>query len=110
MRILLDECVPRSLKDFLTKHGQEVLTVQERGWSGKRNGELLSLAEDSFDVLVTLDTNIQSQQNLFGRKIAVVVLSARSNRLEVLRPLFGSCLKALMQATPGNVVQVREEK
>jgi predicted nuclease of predicted toxin-antitoxin system len=78
MRVLVDECAPRALKNFLVKHGHESLTVQEAGWSGKENGELLAVAEAEFDVLVTLDTNLRYQQNLTGRRIAIVVLFARS--------------------------------
>jgi len=59
MKVLIDECAPRALKSFLSKHGHESLTVQEAGWSGKENGELLALAESEFDVLVTLDTNLR---------------------------------------------------
>ncbi len=64
------------------------MTVQDAGWSGKENGELLALADASFDVLVTLDHNIRYQQNLTGRKIALVILRARSNRLVDLHPHF----------------------
>ena len=78
MRILIDECAPRALKKHLTGHGYECVTVQETSWSGKQNGELLGLAEPTFDVLVTLDTNLELQQNLAGRRIAAVILRAVS--------------------------------
>jgi len=81
MKVLIDECAPRALKYTLAVHGHECLTVQEAGWSGKENGELLALAEAEFDVLVTVDTNLRYQQNLAGRKIAIVILRAQSNRL-----------------------------
>jgi predicted nuclease of predicted toxin-antitoxin system len=64
VKVLIDECTPKALKKHLTNHGHECLTIQEAGWSGKENGELLSLAETAFDVLVTLDTNLRYQQNL----------------------------------------------
>ena len=48
MKILIDECAPRALKLSLAAHGHECLTVQEAGWTGKSNGELLSLAETAF--------------------------------------------------------------
>ena len=76
MKVLIDECAPKAMKYTLAAHGHECLTVQEAGWSGKENGELLALAEDEFDVLVTLDTNLKYQQNLAGRKIAIVILRA----------------------------------
>ena len=53
MKLLIDECLPRTLKRLLGDH--ECRTVQEMGWSGKKNGVLLSLAELEFDVLVTVD-------------------------------------------------------
>jgi hypothetical protein len=60
MKILIDECSPKALKRHLADHGHECLTVQEAGWAGKKNGELLDLAEPRFDVLVTLDTRPQN--------------------------------------------------
>jgi hypothetical protein len=52
MRVLIDECAPKALKNYLTNHGHECRTVQEAGWSGRQNGELLSLAEAAFAVQV----------------------------------------------------------
>lgn len=103
MRVLVDECAPKAL---LTNHGHECLTVQEAGWSGKQNGELLSLAEAAFDVLVTLDTNLLYQQNLAARRIAVVILHSSSNRLEYLRQHFPALVLALQKIQPGEIVQV----
>jgi predicted nuclease of predicted toxin-antitoxin system len=57
MSVLIDECVPKALKKYLAENGYEFQTVQEGGWSGKQNGELLDLAKSSFNVLVTVDTN-----------------------------------------------------
>jgi predicted nuclease of predicted toxin-antitoxin system len=68
MRVLIDECTPRALKKFLMDQGHECRTVQESGWAGKQNGELLGLAETAFDVLVTIDTNLRYQQNLAAAK------------------------------------------
>src|SRR5258708_20143459 len=80
MKLLIDECLPRTLKRLLGDH--ECRTVQEMGWSGKKNGVLLSLAELEFDVLVTVDQGIEYEQNLANRKMAVLVLAARSNQIE----------------------------
>src|SRR5712664_4359825 len=74
MKLLIDECLPRTLKRLLGDH--ECRTVQEMGWSGKKNGVLLSLAELEFDVLVTVDQGIEYEQNLANRKMAVLVLTA----------------------------------
>src|SRR5438046_8649552 len=106
MKVLVDECAPKALKRNLTAHGHDCLTVQDAGWSGKENGELLALAESEFDVLVTLDTNLNYQQNLAGRKLAIVILFARSNRLADLTPLFTPCADALATVHPGTVIRV----
>jgi predicted nuclease of predicted toxin-antitoxin system len=106
MKVLIDECTPRALKFYLAQRGHNCATVQEAGWSGKVNGELLALAESKFDVLVTIDTNLQYQQNLSGRKIAIVILMARSNRLEDLSPHFAACAEAISKIKPGNIVHV----
>ena len=62
MRVLLDESLPRPLAALLAGH--DVETVAAMGWSSKTNGELLRLAAESFDVLVTSDRNLEHQQNL----------------------------------------------
>jgi predicted nuclease of predicted toxin-antitoxin system len=103
MKVLIDECAPKALKQTLAGAGYECLTVQEVGWSGKVNGELLALAEARFDVLVTLDTNLEYQQNLAGRKIAIVILRARSNRLVDLRPHFPAIAKVLQSMNSGEI-------
>ncbi len=69
MRILLDECVNPRLKGSLREH--EVKTVTEMRWQGLTNGELLDLAELRFDVFVTLDKNLEYQQNLRKRRVAI---------------------------------------
>ena len=104
MRVLVDECAPKALKHFLTKQGHRCLTVQEAGWSGKQNGDLLAAAE--FDVLITVDTNLRYQQNMEGRSIAIVVLHSLSNRLEHLRKHFPACGLAIEKIKPGEIVRV----
>ena len=80
MRVLLDEHLNwRLTRDFDSDF--QVTIVQRRGWSGKRNGELLQLAETEFDVLVTMDKSIEHQQNLSKYALGLVVIEARSNRL-----------------------------
>jgi hypothetical protein len=71
------------------------------GWAGKSNGELLTLAQERFDVFVTTDRNLISQQNLARFHIAVLILAARSNRLTDLRNLVPSLLKALPYSKSG---------
>ncbi len=106
MRVLIDECAPRALKVFLSQRGHDCLTVQETGWSGKQNGELLALAEREFQAFVTIDSNLEYQQNLKGRMIAVVILSAASNRLADVSTLFARCAEALAEIRPSEVVRI----
>lgn len=84
MRILLDECLPKRLKRELAGH--DVQTVPEAGWAGKSNGELIRLAARKFDVFITIDRNLVAQQNLARVSFAVIVLMARSNRLDDVKP------------------------
>jgi hypothetical protein len=86
MRLLLDECVPRGFKSSLTTDEHQCLTVPESGFAGKTNGELLTLAEASFDVFITLDKGFRYRQNLADRRIAVLVIRANSSRLADLLP------------------------
>lgn len=79
---------------------------QVAGWSGKENGELLALAESEFDVPVSIDQNIRYQQNLTGRRIAIVSLRAPSNRIVDLQPVLPACLEALRSIRPGTVAEV----
>ena len=72
MRILLDENVPHPLMRYLSGH--EVATVQSRGWRGILNGELLRIADESFDVFILADKNLRYQQNMDGRQIAIIEL------------------------------------
>lgn len=110
MRLLIDECAPRALKSFLVAEGHACLSVQDAGWAGKRNGELLELAEGRFDVFITLDTNLQYQQNLIGRQIAIIVFRAQSNRLIHLKPHFSDCINALRTIHAGQVVHIGSNK
>jgi predicted nuclease of predicted toxin-antitoxin system len=101
MKILLDECLPRKLKTTL--FGFDVQTVPENGWAGKKNGELLRLMADQFDVFVTIDGNLPSQQNLVQLKVALVVLKARDNTFTTLQPLMGQVVAALDELRPGDI-------
>ena len=104
MRVLLDECVPRPLRAELSDH--EVKTVAEAGWAGVKNGALLQLAATQFDVLLTVDRNLEYQQNFSGLTIAVVVIVAPSNDIDVLRPFMASVREALPTAKSGVVTHV----
>jgi predicted nuclease of predicted toxin-antitoxin system len=72
LKILLDESVPRLIKTSLPEFS--ISTVQEMGWTGLKNGDLLALAEKQFDVFITADRQLRHQQNLTGRRLSVIVL------------------------------------
>ncbi|HSE58740.1 MAG TPA: DUF5615 family PIN-like protein [Nitrospiraceae bacterium] len=80
MKVLLDECIDRRLAKEI--EGHDVVTVPQAGWAGIKNGNLLRLAEDQFDVFVTVDRNLSFQQSLPQFAIAVVILQAPTNRLK----------------------------
>ena len=104
MRVLLDECFPRTLRVELLGH--EVTTVAEAGWAGVKNGALLQLAATRFKVLLTVDRNLEYQQSYSNLTIAVIVVDARSNDIDVLRPLMPKVLETLPKASPGVVTHV----
>ena len=105
MRVLLDECVPRRFKNELSSH--DCHSVPEAGLGGKKNGELLILAEQQgFEVFITLDKGIPYQQNLAGRQLAVVLIRAASNRLQDLLPHAAKCLQAIAVARPGSLTWI----
>ena len=87
--------------------GHTTQTVQKRGWSGLKNGELLRRASAEFDVFVTGDQNLEFQQNTTGLSIAVVVLIAVNSRIETLRSLIPELLKAIESIDPGQLIRVR---
>jgi hypothetical protein len=102
VRILLDESTPRPLKGEFS--GLDVTHVADLGWQGRANGYLLaSMREERFDTLITVDQNLQFQQNIPAAGIVVVVLHAATNRLADLRPLVPAVRALLAQARPGNV-------
>jgi hypothetical protein len=104
MRILLDACVPRTLRNSLSGH--EVRTAPEMGWGDLNNGALLDAMAGEFDALVTVDKRLPQQQQIKDRRFGVVVLRARSNRLADLLPLVPALLTALSGLGPGGVHEV----
>jgi predicted nuclease of predicted toxin-antitoxin system len=106
MKLLLDECLPRKMKFLFSGSGHTCETVREAGFGGKENGELLSLAEGKFDVLVTVDKNLKHQQNITNRRIAILVIRADSNDIDDLRPHLPEMLAGLRSVRPGQVVEV----
>jgi hypothetical protein len=103
MLILFDHGTPRGIARFLLGH--TVTRAKQRGWDTLSNGDLLAEAERAgFDVFVTADKNIQYQQNLSGRKIAVVVLS--TPQWPLVRLHTEKIAAAVNAAAPGSYVEV----
>jgi predicted nuclease of predicted toxin-antitoxin system len=105
MRVLLDECLPRRLKQELTGH--DARTVPEMGWAGLKNGELLRVAAGQFEAFVTVDRNLPAQQRIEQLPFGVVVIGAPRNDIETLRPLMASVRAALEQIAPGQLVRIK---
>jgi len=106
MTVLFDENIPRKLKWRLMERGIDVVTVPERGWAGVKNGELLTRAEEEFDVLLTMDQGIGYQQNLEGRELAIVTVVAATNEYEMLLPLVPAIVNAARKVMEGAVISV----
>jgi hypothetical protein len=106
VKLLLDECVTRFVKRDL--RGHEVHTVEEAGFVGLENGDLLRTASGTYEVLVTVDQNLPYQQNLAGLNIAILVLAAKRNSYARLQPLLPNALKALETIKPGDVIRINE--
>ena len=102
MRLLLDENLPKRLKQDLSEH--EIYTVADKGWTGISNGKLLTLlTENEFDALIIFDKNLQYQQNFSKYAIAVLVLNASDNSyltLKNLVPKIKETLKRKLNAGP----------
>jgi len=103
MLILFDHVTPRGIARFLPGH--TVTRAKDRGWDTLTNGELLAEAERAgFDVFLTADKNIQYQQNLAGRRIAVVVLS--TPQWPLVRLHTAKIASAINAAAPGSYTEV----
>ena len=105
MHVLLDENLDWRLVRYFDADFQ-VATVSRLGWKGKRNGELLQQATATFDALVTMDKGIEHQQNLSKYAIGVILISARSNRIQDIQPAMLKVNQALRAVQPGQVIHV----
>lgn len=103
MRVLFDQATPLPIRAHLDQY--VVSTASQQGWDTLRNGDLLTAAEEGgFDVLLTTDKNMPYQQNLAGRKIAVVILGRQ--QWPQLRPHVQRVVEAVNTAAPGSYVEV----
>ncbi|MEO8138897.1 MAG: hypothetical protein ABI742_04570 [Gemmatimonadota bacterium] len=104
MRVLLDEQVPIGLAALLPGH--TVDTVAGMGWVGVKNGELLRRISGQFDAFLTMDRNLEFQQNLPRMPFGIILVRAPSNRLADIVPLTPDILSALLSVRPGQVTRV----
>jgi hypothetical protein len=104
MKILLDESVPQKLW-LLIGGGHTVVTAWYQGWSGLKNGALLDAAEQAgFDLFITADQELSYQQNLTGRKLALIVLS--TNNWSFISAHIGAVVAAIDAVKPGSYAKV----
>ena len=105
MKILLDECIDQKLRLLFVDH--DCQTAAYATLAGLKNGVLLAAAESAgFDLMITTDQEIPFQQNLGGRRIAIIILCAPTNRLADLKHLMPAALRALEMVTPGQVLRI----
>jgi hypothetical protein len=104
MNIILDESAPQKLR-LLIEGSHIVVTTWYQGWSGLKNGELLNEAEAAgFELFITADQELKYQQNLKGRKLALLVLS--TNNWERIKAHTAGIVAAVNAATPGSYTEV----
>jgi hypothetical protein len=104
VKLLLDECVTRFVKRELPGH--EVHTIEEAGFKGLENGDLLRAATGTYEVLITVDQNLPYQQNVTGLDIAILVLAAKRNSYARLQPLMNRATQALDSIKSGDVIRI----
>ncbi|MDQ3012331.1 MAG: hypothetical protein M3X11_16675 [Acidobacteriota bacterium] len=105
MKILLDHCAPKRLRQLFSHH--EVRTTRQMGWGGLSNGKLLvEAAQNGFDVLLTVDQNIKHQQNLEKFPIAILVLIASDNRFVTLAPMADKVETAVQNLSPRTLIEI----
>ena len=101
MRIIIDECVPSIVKRISDR---DIVSVQDMGWAGIKNGELLKRVAGEFDVFITSDKNLRYQQNLSALDLAIVLLP--SNQVPVVRSLLSQIDTALDELSSGNFIEI----
>lgn len=104
MRVLLDENIPHDL--IATLVGHDVVTVQGLGWSGTLNGELLKRARGTIEAFVTMDRKLARQHDVSVLPFGIVVIRARSSKVQDLVPFVDDLLGVLATIKPGQVASV----
>lgn len=104
MKIVFDENVPWPLRNLMPHH--DVTSVQKEGLGGMENGELLASLDGNFDIFILCDKNLRYQQNLLGRRIAIIELP--TNRWPVLKDLTSEIDDAIAGSSAGSYSTVSE--
>jgi len=103
LKILLDEGVPKIIQKHLSQHSTS--SVEQMGWRGIKNGALLDLMAGQFQILITTDKNLPSQQNLIKRQISTVILP--TNDIPTVIELLSKIEQAIGEISPGEFKQLR---
>jgi len=106
-KLLLDECLNWRLLNELSEY--TVKTVRQMGWSGLKNGELLTKAQHEFDVLITIDKHIQYQQNLLKYELSIIVLDVQINDLEHIQALIPKLKETLKSINVHEIKMINEK-
>ncbi|HEX4277705.1 MAG TPA: DUF5615 family PIN-like protein [Bryobacteraceae bacterium] len=103
MKIILDQSVPQKLRRLI--EGHTVVTVAFQGWSGLKNGELLAVAKEAgYELFITADQEISYQQNLAGRKMALLVFS--TNNWDCVKTAIAKIIVAIDAVMPGSYAEL----
>ena len=106
MRLLLDENLPKKLKQDFSEH--EIYTVRDKGWNGKKNGELMTLMiSEQFDAFLTFDRNLQYQQNFKKYSLPVLVLNAEDNSYMTLSKLIPKIRGRLTSGLASGPIEIK---
>ena len=108
MKILLDECLDRRIAAEIVGH--KVITVPKQGWAGIKNGHLLKLAEQEFDVFITVDRNLTFQQDIQKINLSIIVIADHGTRAKDLLPIIPELLATLKFAKKGEIILLGKEK
>jgi predicted nuclease of predicted toxin-antitoxin system len=104
VRVLLDECIPALLRKAFPGHA--VQTVTEAGWRSGKDGPLLTYAQDRFDVFVTVDRKLETQNDLSQFRLGFIMARVPNNRLDGFEPIFEQLNTAAAKVRRGEIIHV----
>lgn len=104
MRVLIDECVDPRIKSLLVDH--QPATVHEKAWGAYEDGPLLAVAQNEFDVLLTIDRKLEFQQNLAKYRIGLLVVHVPKNQIAYYRAMQTEILAAIVRIRHGEAIHV----